>query len=39
MEIGEIQEIGERIVETPKLKPRAPQQPSAPVRKREKAPA
>jgi hypothetical protein len=39
MQIGEIIEIGERIVETPKLKPRAPQQPSAPARKREKTPA
>lgn len=39
MDIGEIKEIGERVVETPKLQPRAPERNApAPVRReKEKA--
>ena len=36
LNIGEVVEIGERVVETPKLKPRAPEQPKAPARREKK---
>ena len=36
MHIGEIQEIGERVIETPKLRPAKSPEPTAPARKREK---